>query len=112
MTPENSTPATGALASAVATYSAAMLAEVGKNFPRAAVESGVLYGPAVGRMALKEFAAYVQLLNQKKLVEAQAAARAGMTVEELTDEKASLTPVLAQMANDRADGLDLFSLII
>lgn len=76
-------------------------------FPQAAIDLGQMYGPAVARMTLAEFAALVQLLNAKKTAEAQAAARAKMTAEELAAEKAALTPVMAQMANDRAEAIDL-----
>jgi vacuolar-type H+-ATPase subunit C/Vma6 len=81
-------------------------------FPQAAIDLGQMYGPAVARMSLAEFAAMVQLLNQKKTADAQAQARAKMTAEELAAEKAVLTPMLAQMANDRADAMDLGTQIL
>ena len=78
-----------------------------KLFPQAAIDVGTVYGPAIARMALAEFAALVEMLNGKKQAEAQVAVRARMTPEELAAEKESLTPLFQRMASDQADALDL-----
>ena len=83
------------------------LAALQKLFPQAAIDVGTMYGPAVARMALAEFAALVEMLNNKRAADAQAAVRAKMTPEELAAEKESLTPLFAKMACDQADALDL-----
>jgi hypothetical protein len=83
------------------------LAALQKLFPQAAIDVGTVYGPAIARMALTEFAALVEMLNNRKQADAQAAVRAKMTPEELAAEKETLTPLFAQMASDQADALDL-----
>lgn len=90
----------------------ATLDKLKTSLPTWAVEGGQLYAPAIARMALNEFVAWVALLNSKKLAEAQAQVREKMTAEELTAEKARLTALVADMANARADALELLNNIV
>jgi hypothetical protein len=66
-----------------------------------------VYGAAIARMAWKEALALDQLLNAKKMAEAKAMVRAGMTGEELATEKEQLAVLTWEMAESNAAGWDM-----
>lgn len=79
------------------------------RFPVAAVEIGAIYAPALARMVLDQLMAVIEQLRTGKSAAAMEAIRDHMTAEELAAEKKALTPLLAAMAEERAEGVRIFN---
>jgi len=72
-----------------------------------AAELDPIYGPAIGRMAIKEFLALDKYLNAKEYAAAKKLIRDKMTIEESADEKEKLTDLTFEMAESNGKGWNL-----